>query len=61
MKSQHPALTKNDYYVKEGVDVEQLQKITVKEEVYKHINYCSFHQSICLFNYDTVDSSFPFI
>ena len=33
MKSQHPALAKNDYYVKEGVDVEQLQKITVKEEV----------------------------
>ena len=33
MKSQHPALAKSDYYVKEGVDVEQLQKITVKEEV----------------------------
>ena len=33
MKSQHPTLAKNDYFVKEGVDVEQLQKITVKEEV----------------------------
>ena len=33
MRSQHPVLTKNDYYVKEGVDIEQLQKITVKEEV----------------------------
>ena len=52
MKTQHPALDKNDYYVKEGVDIEQLQKNMVKAEVnpYRHINYIHvnrYFRSIC--------------